>query len=118
MTCSDLAACVEELQPEAMPADIARLCLLLINYVDDLEELEGEENLAKAWRDMRIRLEAAGDQHAAMTSDLARLSREFSGEFALKDMLTMFRAFKVQNQILRLYTGNGRWMCGNFPGDR
>ena len=118
MTCSDLAARVEELQPQATPANIARLCLLLINHVDDLEELEGEENLAKAWRDMRVRLEAAGDQHEAMTNELAHLSRKFSGEFTLEDMLVLFRAFKVQNQMLRLYIGNGRWMCGKFPGDR
>ena len=118
MTCSDLATRLQELQPEAMPADIARLCLLLTNCVGDLDKLADEETLVKAWRDMRIRLEAAGDQHAAMTGELEEMSKGFSGNFALEDVLILVRAFKVQSQILQLYVRNGRWMCGKFPGDQ
>ena len=57
-----------------MPRDVARLCLLLSNYVDDIEVLLEEERLCEAWREMGIRLQAATDQHAAMTEELERLT--------------------------------------------
>ncbi len=114
MTCSDLAARIQELQPEATLADVARLCLLLANGTGNPEAL-GAEDLAKTCRDVRIRLEATTDQHAAMISELECLSREFSGTFTLDNVLTLVRAFKVQSQMLRLYVGNRRWMLGSLP---
>ena len=75
MTCHDLAARIEQLQPGALPREVARLCLLLTNYVEDLEELAQGERLSQAWQEMGIRLQAATDQHAAMTADLERLAR-------------------------------------------
>ena len=48
MNCQDLAARIEQFQPEAMPRDVARLCLLLANYVDDLDALEDQDRLHQA----------------------------------------------------------------------
>lgn len=105
MTCHDLAARIEELQPEAMPRDVARLCLLLTNYVDDLRELDDEDRLSEVWQDMGIRLQAATDQHAAMTAELEELSRADPGQFSMDQIWVLIRAIKVQSQVLQLYVG-------------
>jgi hypothetical protein len=105
MTCHELATRIEELQTGAMPRDVARLCLLLANYVDDMGDLDGEERLSRAWQEMGIRLQAATDQHAAMTEDLEELSRRDPAEFTIDQVWTLIRAIKVQSQILQLYVG-------------
>ena len=105
MNCRDLAAQIEELQPEANPCDVARLCLLLINYVDDLDRLQHSEDLQKAWKEMGIRLQAATDQHAAMTAELEELSRMDPGEFTMEQVWVLMRAIKVQSSVLQLYVG-------------
>jgi hypothetical protein len=105
MTCHELASRIEELQAGAMPRDVARLCLLLANYVDDMGDLEDEARLSRAWQEMGIRLQAATDQHAAMTEDLEELSRRDPAEFTIDQVWTLIRAIKVQSQILQLYVG-------------
>ena len=105
MNCGELAARIEQLQPEAVPRDVARLCLLLTNYVDELEQLEDEDRLYKAWREMSIRLQAATDQHAAMTAELEQLARSKPESFSLEQIWVLIRAVKVQSQVLQLYVG-------------
>jgi hypothetical protein len=105
MNCEKLACRVEQLQPEAMPRDVARLCLLLTNYVDDVEDLNDERVLTEAWRDMSIRLQAATDQHAAMTDDLERLAGGDPEKFTMDQVWVLIRAIKVQSQVLQLYVG-------------
>ena len=105
MTCRDLAARIERLQPDALPGDVARLCLLLTNYVEDIDELEDEERLTEVWQEMGFRLQAATDQHAAMTDELDNLSKEVPETFKLEQIWTLIRAIKVQSQILQLYVG-------------
>ncbi len=105
MTCHDLAGRIEQMQPEAAPRDVARLCLLLSNYVDDLEDLEDEESLSRAWKAMGLRLQAATDQHAAMTEDLEELASAQPEEFTIQQVWVLIRAIKVQSQILQLYVG-------------
>ena len=105
MTCHDLASRIEELQPDAMPRDVARLCLLLANYVGDLEELEDDERLSEVWQEMGIRLQAATDQHAAMTAELEDLSRSNPDGFSMDQIWVLIRAIKVQSQVLQLYVG-------------
>ena len=46
MTCQELAKCIEKMQPEALPREVARLCLLLCNCVEDLDELKDGERLS------------------------------------------------------------------------
>lgn len=105
MNCGDLAAQIEKLQPDAMPRDVARLCLLLTNYVDDLEELDDDERLSEVWQEMGIRLQAATDQHAAMTAELEQLAQSDPNSFSLDQIWVLIRAIKVQSQVLQLYVG-------------
>jgi hypothetical protein len=105
MKCQQLAARIEEIQPGAMPRDVARLCLLLSNYADDLDSLETEPKLAQAWQDMGIRIQAATDQHAAMAEELEQLAQSDPGSFSADQVWILIRAIKVQSQILQLYVG-------------
>ena len=105
MTCHDLAARIEEFQPEAMPRDIARLCLLLTNCVDDIAELDEESRFSEVWREASMRLQAATDQHTAMAAELDALARTPPESFTMEEVQTLIRAIKVQSQVLRLYVG-------------
>src|SRR5205823_11479083 len=84
MTCQELAGRIQELQSDASPRDVARLCLLLANFVGNIDELTNEPLLCQAWREMGIRLQAATDQHAAMTEELEEIAncdpRDFTAE--------------------------------------
>lgn len=105
MNCHELALHIQRLQPEAMPRDVARLCLLLANNVGNLDDLADEHKLSTAWQEMGIRLQAATDQHAAMTEELERLAATCPDQFAMEQVWTLIRAIKVQSQILQLYVG-------------
>jgi len=105
MTCHDLAERIEAMQPEANPRDIARLCLLLTNHVGKIDGLNNDDALAEAWREMGIRLQAATDQHAAMTEDLEELARIDPSAFSIDQIWVLLRAIKVQSQVLQLYVG-------------
>lgn len=107
MTCQDLAARIERLQPQALPRDVARLCLLLANYVEDLSSLKDDESLTRIWQSMGMRLQAATDQHAAMTEELENLARSNPGEFSMEQIWVLIRAVKVQSQVLQMYVGRG-----------
>jgi hypothetical protein len=105
MTCYELAEKIERLQPEASPCEVARLCLLLCNYIDDIDELDDEQRLSQAWHDMLVRLEALTDQHAAMTADLEDLSRDSPSSLTIDQIMVLIRAIKVQSQVVQLYVG-------------
>ncbi len=105
MTCQELAERIEELQPDAAPRDVARLCLLLTNYNDDVELFTDEDFLCRAWREMGMRLQAATDQHAAMTEELEELASSDPQEFTPDQIWILIRAIKVQSQVLQLYVG-------------
>lgn len=105
MTCTELAARIEQLQPDASPRDVARLCLLLTNFVDELQSLDDEQALAEAWNEMGIRLQAATDQHAAMTEELEALAGSDPERFSMDQIWVLIRAIKVQSQVLQLYVG-------------
>jgi hypothetical protein len=105
MTCQELAQRIQRLQPDASLRDVARLCLLLANTVDDVSKLEDDHLLTLAWREASLRLQAATDQHAAMTDELESLARSDPGAFTSEQIWTLIRAIKVQGQILQLYLG-------------
>lgn len=107
ITCQELAARIERLQPRALPRDVARLCLLLTNYVDDLSALDDDERLTRIWQSMGMRLQAATDQHAAMTEELECLAKSNPGEFTMEQIWVLVRAVKVQSQVLQMYVGRG-----------
>jgi hypothetical protein len=105
MTCHDLVEQIEQMQPEASPRDVARYCLLLANFVEKLDDLEEEGQFMQAWHEMGIRLQAATDQHAAMTAELEELSEMDVEEFSMEHVWVLIRAIRVQNQVLQLYMG-------------
>ncbi len=105
MICHDLAYRIEQMQPGAAPRDVARLCLLLSNYVDDLGDLDDADSLSRAWKAMGLRLQAATDQHAAMTEDLEELASSQPDDFTVEQVWVLIRAIKVQSQVLQLYVG-------------
>ncbi len=105
MKCKELADRIEQLQPGANTRDVARLCLLLTNSVDDVTALEDGQLLTDAWKEMDLRLQAAADQHAAMTEELENLARSDPKKFTPDQIWILIRAIKVQSQILQLYVG-------------
>ncbi len=105
MTCQELAARIEQLHPGAHPREVARLCLLLTTYVEPLEELRDQQKLCEAWRQIGLRLQAATDQHTAMTEELEQLAHTPAGQFTPEQIQTLIRAIKVQSQVLQLYVG-------------
>ena len=105
LTCRELAARIEKLQPGAVPRDVARLCLLLTNHIGNVEDLDDDKTLATAGQEIGFRLQAATDQHAAMTQDLEELAKSNPSKFTIEQICTLIRAIKVQSQILQLYVG-------------
>jgi hypothetical protein len=105
MNCNDLAEAIQRYQPSAPPRDIARLCLLLTNSVDNLDALQDDTKLCAIWQEMGMRLQAATDQHAAMTEELEQLAASDVKRFSTDQIWTLIRAIKVQSQILQLYLG-------------
>jgi hypothetical protein len=105
MNCHDLAVAIERFQPTAPARDVARLCLLLTNTIENLDSLEDDGRLADAWQEMGLRLQAATDQHAAMTEELEQLAQTDTKSFTAEQVWVLIRAIKVQSQILQLYLG-------------
>lgn len=105
MNCQELAGRIESLQPGADPRDVARLCLLLTNATADVSRLEDDCVLTQTWREMGMKLQAATDQHAAMTEELENLARSDPQRFTPDQIWVLIRAIKVQSQILQLYVG-------------
>ncbi|HTQ39020.1 MAG TPA: hypothetical protein VMJ32_08325 [Pirellulales bacterium] len=106
MNCQELAARIEHFQPETAPRDVARLCLLLANTVDNLDSLRRDDCIVDAWQDANLRLQAASDQHAAMTTELEQLAAMDPRQFTLEQVWVLIRAIKVQSHILQMYVGH------------
>lgn len=105
MRCRELAEKIQSCEPMADTTDVARLCLLMANIVDDLEVLENDERLSDAYRDAMLRLQAASDQHLAMTEELESLANSDPKKFDREQIWVLLRAIKVQSQILQMYIG-------------
>ena len=105
MNCHELAERIQRLEPDADMRDIARLCLLLSNQVEDVGALQDDQLLSAAWSEMGLRLQAATDQHAAMTEELENLANSDPQKFSPEQIWILVRAIKVQSQILQLYLG-------------
>ena len=105
MNCHELAQRIEELQPEASVQDVARLCLLLSNQTDQLGDLSDSTALQTAWQETGLKLQAATDQHAAMTQELEALANSDPEQFTRDQIWILIRAIKVQSQVLQMYVG-------------
>ena len=106
MNCNTLASRIENLHPDAEPKDVARLCLLLSNSVDNLDDLCSEQELSEKWQEVGLRLQIATDQHAAMTEELEELASSDPKRFSPDQIWVLIRAIKVQSQVLHLYVGD------------
>jgi hypothetical protein len=106
MTCGELAHQIERLQPSAAAQDVARLCLLLTNSVDDLDSLRQQCALHDAWKRTGLQLQVATDQHAAMTQELEDLAASDPESFNREQIWILIRAIKVQSQVLQMYVGH------------
>jgi hypothetical protein len=106
MTCHELAERIQQLQPEATPQDVARLCLLLTNTQRNIEQLTDSRSLQSAWRQVGLQLQLATDQHAAMTGELEELASSDPKEFSPEQIWVLIRAIKVQSQVLQMYVGH------------
>ena len=106
MNCTTLAEHVKRLQPDATTRDVARLCLLLSNAVEEVEDLDDPTYLEESWNEIGLRLQAATDQHAAMTEELEALASSDPRRFTPDQIWILIRAIKVQSQVLRLYVGD------------
>lgn len=105
VSCQELAERIQTLQPSADVKDVARLCLLLSNSVKDTEQLADDDLLTTVWKEVGLKLQAATDQHAAMTAELDELSTSDPRSFTPDQIWVLIRAIKVQSQILQLYVG-------------
>ncbi|MCA9232404.1 MAG: hypothetical protein KDA57_17275 [Planctomycetales bacterium] len=106
MKCQELAQKIQELQPDASTQDVARLCLLLSNSSIRLDELRDSPKLKSAWQEVGLKLQAATDQHAAMTQELEDLASSDPEKFSKDQIWVLIRAIKVQSQVLQMYVGH------------
>jgi hypothetical protein len=103
MTCQQLAARIESIDPTLSPSDVARLCLLILNQQLPEEMLETDAGLEKVWKTSVFRLELAADQHAAVSEELAAFGMDGPVGFSPDQLWMLLRAVKVQSQILEMY---------------
>ncbi len=104
MHCHEVAQRLQSLHPDLSPIDVARLCLMIMNQCEDLDQLRDEATLMKAWKKASFRLESASDQHAGVAEELDSLCSDGPIEFSPDQLWVLLRAVKVQSQILELYT--------------
>jgi hypothetical protein len=105
MNCQELAERIQQLEPRASAKDVARVCLLLANNNDRLDELRDSHRLQEAWKQTGLKLQAATDQHAAMTQELETLAASDPEKYSKEQVWVLIRAIKVQSQVLQLYVG-------------
>ena len=96
-TASDVAGVDLDLSPapEALPS----------TPVDSLDTLASPDELLRICREMGLKIQAATDQHAAMTEELEQLVQSDPDKFSKDQIWILIRAIKVQSQILQLYLG-------------
>ncbi len=105
MNCQELAARIERLHPAAAARDVARFCLLLANAAENLEALADDERLNEQWQQASLKLQLAGDQHAAVMQELEQLASSDPEKFTPDQVWILVRAIKVQAQVLAMYVG-------------
>jgi hypothetical protein len=105
MNCQELAARIERVHPAAAARDVARLCLLLANSEENLDALANEKRLNDACQQASLKLQLAGDQHAAVMQELEQLANSDPEKFTPDQVWILVRAIKVQAQVLAMYVG-------------
>ena len=106
MNCSKIASKIEQQNPNATALEVARMCALVCSAVADSSELENDDRFLAVWDEVNLRIQAATDQHAAVTEELEALSSSDPMTFSQDQIWILIRSIKVQNQLLRLYVGD------------
>ncbi len=92
--------------PDADALEVARMCTLMCTAVRDLSTLSDEEKFVEIWDEVNLRLQAATDQHVAVSEELEALIDSDPHGFSSEQIWVLVRSIKVQNQLLRLYVGD------------
>lgn len=106
MTCTQIAAKIEKFNPNATALDVARMCALICSAVSDHRQLEDDTYFLQIWDEVNMRIQAATDQHEAVTEELEELATSDPHDFSPDQIWVLVRSIKVQNQLLRLYVGD------------
>ncbi len=106
MNCTEIARKIELHNPNADALEVARMCTLICSSVPDRSILEDDAKFLKVWEEVNLRLQAATDQHSAVTEELESLTNSDPQEFSHEQIWVLVRSIKVQNQLLRLYVGD------------
>jgi hypothetical protein len=112
MTCSELANRIEQLAPHLSPVEISRLATLILNSIENPIALDFPEEFSRLWEETNLRMQAANDQHLAMTHELESLAKSDPRKFTPDQIWVLIRAIKVQSQVLRLYVGDPAYELG------
>ncbi|MEQ1903504.1 MAG: hypothetical protein ABL888_04920 [Pirellulaceae bacterium] len=105
MICSQLAQLIEARSPTSGPLDVARMTSLLLSCSQDTDLLANPEQFEIAWSAINMRLQAAIDQHEAMTGELIGLANSDPSKFTADQTWVLIRAIKVQSQLIKMYVG-------------
>ena len=105
MICSQLAQLIEGRSSMSSPLDVARMTALLLTCTDDTDALANPEVFEQSWAAINMRLQAAIDQHEAMTGELVGLANSDPSKFTPDQTWVLIRAIKVQSQLLKMYVG-------------
>lgn len=106
MNCSELAAKIELLHPEADALEVARMAALICSSTNERGALRCHETFLDVWDETNLRIQAATDQHAAATEELTELENFDPRDFTSEQIWVLIRSIKVQNQLLKLYVGD------------
>ena len=79
---------------------------MICSAVADSNELENDARFLEVWDEVNLRIQAATDQHEAVTEELEALSSSDPQTFSQDQIWILIRSIKVQNQLLRLYVGD------------
>ena len=93
------------LQAQARFAPSRREHVIIVKFGHIIAKIGEHQTQPRHVAHAGVRLQAATDQHAAMTEELESLARSDPREFTPDQIWVLIRAIKVQGQILQLYLG-------------
>ena len=105
MNCQDLATRISQMDPTMQPVDVARLCLLMLIQDPPASTFDDIDAFEKFWKQTVFRLEAAADQHGAVSRELVAFGEDAPVDFNPDQLWLLLRAVKVQGQVLEMYAG-------------
>ena len=104
-----LAAEIEQLDPNASQDQVAQIAMLMLRSGAESQQLQQTDVVHNLFNDIKIRLNAACDQHAAMTDEIQSLACSDPRQYSPDEVWVLVRAIKVQCQLLETYTGNDQF---------